>query len=72
MSARMTLAEINEVFVTMGVNPIERDMRELRDLMSPSAHRDSHGIVYRTVLANGTGKLPNTERKHAELERDAI
>ncbi|MGQ4582474.1 hypothetical protein [Lysobacter sp. F60174L2] len=72
MSAQMTLAEINEVFVALGVNPIERDMRELRDLMAPAAYRGSHGIVYRTVLANGTGKLPNTERMHAELERDAI
>ena len=72
MNKPLTSTEITLGFATLGVNPIERDVRELRDLMT-GQRRTADAVYYRTVLTNGTGKLKAQpqDREHAELERDA-
>lgn len=73
MNKRLTSTEITLGFATLGVNPIEKDVRELRDLMG-GQRRTSESVYYRTVLTNGTGKLraQTQDRENAELERDVI
>lgn len=70
MTRAMTQAEIVGAFGTFGLSPKERDVRELRDLIR-GANRKQDGVLYRTVLTNGTGQLlTKPERQDAELERD--
>src|SRR5690349_18794142 len=71
MSRAMTENEITGAFATFCLSPNERDIRELRDLISGSKHK--HEVVlYRTVLTNGTGEIrTKPEAQDAELERDA-
>lgn len=72
MKLTMTQADVVKGFELMGVKPIERDIRNLRELMAPAVPESRpERVVVRTVLTNGTGKLQGTERLHAELERDA-
>lgn len=69
---QLTQGEITLGFAKLGVNPIERDVRELRELMT-GQKKAQETVLYRTVLTNGTGKLQaqRQDREHAELERDA-
>lgn len=70
MTRAMTQKEIVGAFATFGVSPKERDVREIRDLMRGTSSKQD-GVLYRTVLTNGTGKVPSKpERADAELERD--
>lgn len=71
MANYLTKSEIDRGFALVGVTPIERDIRQLRDLMAPSPGKSSAGVAYRTIIANGTGKMTLGERKDAELERHA-
>ena len=73
MKLTMTQAEIVRGFELVGVKPIERDIRSLRELMNPNLadQESARPVLYRTVLTNGTGKLQGTEHLDAELERNA-
>lgn len=71
MSSYLTKSDIEQGFALMGVAPIERDIRQVRDLMAPVKEKSSPGIAYRTIITNGTGKMTLGERKDAELERHA-
>lgn len=71
MSSYLTRSEIEQGFALMGVAPIERDIRQVRDLMAPKGERGTSGVSYRTVITNGTGKMTLGERRDAELERYA-
>lgn len=73
MVTYLSQADVVRGFEKIGVSPIERDMRQLRDLMAPTLNRhNSDEIIYKTVLANGTGNHVSTERMNAELERHAL
>lgn len=72
MTTYLSQADIVQGFEKVGVSPLERDIRHLRDLMAPAleSHK-SDSVVYRTVLSNGTGSFMSWERMDAELERNA-
>jgi len=65
------MTEIRQVFATFGLDPIEKDAKELRDLMAGGYKGNE--VVYRTVLTNGTGgyNLARKDAQNAQLERDA-
>jgi len=69
--SHLTKAEIERGFDLMGVTPIERDIRQLRELMAPVADPRAAKVVYRTIISNGTGRITLRERPDAELERHA-
>ena len=71
MSSTLTKLDIDDGFDLLGVAPIERDIRQLRELMGPVRERSATSVGYRTIITNGTGKMTLGEREHAELERHA-
>lgn len=75
MVTYLSQADIIEGFEKVGVSPLERDIRHLRDLMVAPSQTDSaskkEDVVYKTVLSNGTGNYISRGRADAELERDA-
>ncbi|WP_152181276.1 hypothetical protein [Xanthomonas sp. LMG 12459] len=70
MNNQNSLGDLATVFATFGIDPVERDLRELREIMGTS--RPSDNIFYRTVLTNGTGRIrtDSKEADYAELERN--
>ncbi len=68
MSAkRREEAEVAEVFRLLNITTVERDPSYLRQLTNEFAPNvQNSGVEYRTVLTNGTGRLP--ELVHAQLE----
>lgn len=56
MDQKLSLADIQGMFESVGVSPIDRDKDDLRELMHRNERNDDGSVVYRTVLSNGTGK----------------
>lgn len=71
MVKKMNQADIYAMFERVGVDPLQRDRRELHE--QPNQQYDQYGerkVVYRTVLTDGTGRSMRGSMD-AELESNA-
>ena len=72
MKLDMSPAQIADAFRTLGLDPIERGIDAIRDLMLPNTEPNGRGgVLYQTVITNGTGRTVNRKDRNAELESNS-